>query len=241
MAEGPHLGDEERELDDEGLEELAQALATPPPPELRARVLAAVQERGQLDRVTRRLRRWRVGGLAAAAAACVMALLYAQQVRVAQQHANTISAMLDGASGVIAHIEAQRREIAERGDALLVHAEVIRIISSPNLKTAPLDPMAGHTGSARVLLDPISGAVALVGVGLPPAKPGEVYELWALRGDAPERAGEFETDPSRQNFALRLRHVRAPSEVTAFAVSLESKRGLAAPQGPIVLMGSIES
>ncbi len=234
MAEGPYLGDEEREMDDEGLEELAQALATPPPPELRARVLAAVQESGQLDRVARRLRRWRVGGLAAAAAACVMALLYAQQVRVAQQNANTISAMLDGASGVIAHIEAQR-------EALLVHAEVIRIISSPNLKTAPLDPMAGHTGSARVLLDPISGAVAMVGAGLPPAQSGEVYELWALRGDALERAGEFATDPARRNFALRLRHVRAPSEVTGFAVSLESKRGLTTPQGPIVLMGLLES
>ncbi len=241
MPEDPRLEDEEREMDDEGLEELAQALATPPPPELRARVLNAVQERGQLDRVRRRLARWRVGGLAAAAAACVMALLYAQQVRIAQQNADTISAMLDSTSGVVAHMAAQRREISERGDALLVHAEIIRILSSPNLRTAPLDPMAGHTGSARVLLDPISGAVALVGAGLPPAKPGEVYELWALRGDAPERAGEFETDPSRKNFALRLRHVRAPSEVTAFAVSLESERGLAAPQGPIVLRGSVES
>jgi hypothetical protein len=229
-------------LDDAALEAFAAAHAVAPPLELRARVLAAVEREVRAQRAARGVRRWRAAAAGLAAAACVLGALLAREVSVGRENAALVSALRRGGAEFLAELQARESEIVSRGQALQVHAEVIRILSSPHLRSAVLDPTAGHSGTARVLLDPDSGALAVVGAGLPPPEPGKAYQLWAIRGDAPpERAGDFAIAPDRKNFAIRLREVRAPLEVTSFAITLESAAGVASPSGPIVFAGALGS
>ena len=97
----------------------------------------------------------------------------------------------------------------------------------------------GGEGTARVLLDPASGAVAVLGKGLPPPKTGRVYELWAIRSDGKtERAGTLEPRGKR-SFAVRLKEVAQPGQVREFAISVEPQGGAEKPSGPMVLVGSV--
>ena len=228
-------------LDGPALEAFAAAHAVTPPPGLRARVLDAVAREERERRSRRGLRRWRAaaGGLAAAAA--LFAALAVREHGVAREGAAQLEALHGSGSEFLAKLAEQEREIVARGQALRIHAEVIQILSSPRARSVRLDATPGQTGAARVLFDPDSGAIALVGAGLPPAEPGKAYELWALRGDGPpQRSGEFAIDEERRNFAIRLEQVRDPQQVTGFAITLESRPGAAQPGGPILLTGSVE-
>ena len=228
-------------LDGAALEAFAAAHAVAPPPALRARVLDAVARDARSRRARRGLRRWRAaaGGLAAAAA--LFAALAAREAALGRESAAQLEALRGSGSEFLSRLEAQEREIVARGQALRIHAEVIQILSSPHVQSIRLEATPGQSGAARVLFDPDSGAIALVGAGLPPAEPGKAYELWALRGsDPPVRSGEFAIDSEMRNFALRLNEVSDPQQVTGFAITLESTPGAASPGGPIVLTGAVE-
>jgi hypothetical protein len=223
------------------LEAFAAAHAVPPPPALRARVLDAVAREERERRAQRGLRRWRVTAGSLAAAAALFAALFAREVALGRESAAQLEAMRDSGSEFLAKLAEQEGEIVARGQALRIHAEVIQILSSPRVRSVRLEATPGQTGAARVLFDPDSGAIALVGAGLPPAEPGKAYELWALRGSGPpERSGEFAIDDERRNFAIRLNQVSEPQQVTGFAITLESSPGAAHPGGPILLTGSVE-
>lgn len=240
MSDEPR-GLELETLDGAELEAFAAANAVAPPAGLRARVLDLVERDERSRRAQRGLRRWRTaaGGLAAAAA--LFAALFAREATLVRENAAQLEVLRGSGSEFLSRLEAQEREIVARGQALRIHAEVIQILSSPRVRSVRLDATPGQTGAARVLFDPDSGAIALVGAGLPPAEPGKAYELWALRGNSPpERSGEFAIDSEMRNFAIRLNQVSAPNEVTGFAITLESTPGAAHPGGPILLTGSVE-
>jgi anti-sigma-K factor RskA len=97
------------------------------------------------------------------------------------------------------------------------------------------------TGAGRVLVDAASGDAAIVLSGLAPIEEGKAYELWAIRGKkAPEPAGMVAVSDEHGG-ALRVPSVPRPSEVTAFAVSIEPRGGSTSPTGPIVLVGAVAS
>ncbi len=228
-------------LDGAALEAFASEHAVAPPPALRARVLDAVARDERSRRMLRGLRRWRAAATGLAAAAALFAALAAREATLGRESAAQLEAMRGSGSEFLRKLEAQEREIVARGQALRIHAEVIQILSSPRVRSVQLEATPGQTGAARVLFDPDSGAIALVGAGLPPAEPGKAYELWALRGaNPPERSGEFAIDSERRNFAIRLNEVSDPHEVTGFAITLESTPGATRPGGPILLTGSVD-
>jgi anti-sigma-K factor RskA len=89
-----------------------------------------------------------------------------------------------------------------------------------------------------VVVDPASGEAALVVAGLAELAPGQVYELWALRGpEPPEPAGLFAVAATAKT--VRVPRVRDAAAVTAFAVSIEPEGGSRQPTGPIVLVGKV--
>ena len=79
MAEDTPIGVDERDLDDAALEALAEACATPPPPGLRARVLAVARHDTLLRRRDTGLRRWRLTGAVAATLALALGGLLAYE------------------------------------------------------------------------------------------------------------------------------------------------------------------
>ncbi len=237
MTDPNRHGEQAAELNDAALEALAQSYATPPPPELRARVLASVHELARERRTTRRLNHWRFLGIATSAAAATLAGFLVYQ-SLAESPGD--AALEREQPGLLARLQQQESDLRLLEDALNVHTEVVRILTSPEFLSASLTSPEGGTGIVRVLLDPTSGAVAVLGKGLPPPQAGRVYELWAIRGDGtPEPAGTL-APAGERSFAVRLRQVPEPGAVTRFALSMEPAGGAARPTGPIVLAGVVQ-
>ncbi len=239
MSEDAPIGSDDRALDDAALEALAASVAAPPPPELRARVLGAVEREAALGRG---MRRWRLAGAAAMAAAAALAGVLVWDVRVDRQRSDATLAALAQLEqrrlDLAERVEAQQREILVLSESLATQAELVRILATPRLLTAALAPQAGRAGSARVLVDPASGEAALVVEGLAKLAAGQVYELWALRGSAPpEPAGLFAAPATAAT--VRVPRVPQATAVTAFAVSIEPEGGSPQPTGPIVLAGQV--
>ena len=131
------------------------------------------------------------------------------------------------------------RSLVGLKEALDAQAQMLRVLSGPRTLTASLAPKPGFVGSGRVLVDATTGEAHVVLAGLPSPGPGKTYELWAIRGDRPpEPAGLLGAggDPAA---AARVDRIAAPSDVAAFAVSIEPEQGSTSPTGPIVLVGKL--
>jgi anti-sigma-K factor RskA len=239
------------DLDDAALEALAESLASSPPPELRQAVLAAVSRAPQLGEgeisLRRSLRRWRAFGAVGLAAAVLLAVLYASELGELRVSRSEIDSLVTAQSelersrdGMLASLDAQQREYEVLEEALSAQQEVVRILASPRLMTASLARKRGSTGMARVLFDPITGSVAVVGSGLEPPQAGRVYAIWAIHGDGtPQPAGVLAPSGGR-SFAARVREVSEPRDIAEFAISIEVEGETARPTGPIILAGSVD-
>ncbi len=228
-------------LADEELEALAEAVATPAPAELRQRILAEVGAEMRDDRRHGQVRFWRSASVIGLAAGVVFALLYANAESERDSRMLSALRLEQEQQALQQRIDAQKAELALVNESLEVQGELVRILAAPRLLTAMLIPRTEIKGHARVLLDPDSGAVAVIGKGLPPPDNGRSYELWALReAQPPVSAGRLSGDAQR-SFALKLREVEDPSTVREFVVSVERDSGPvpSAPTGPIVLAGRV--
>jgi anti-sigma-K factor RskA len=239
VSEHEPIGTDDRELDDAALEALAESVAAPPPPELRARVLGAVAREAALGPA---LRRWRRVSAAAMAAAAALAGLLLWDARLDRRRGDaTVAALAEleqRRAALAERVEAQQREMLILSESIATQAELQRILANPELMSASLAPQVGHQGSGRVVVDPASGEAALVVAGLAELAPGQVYELWALRGpEPPEPAGLFAVAATAKT--VRVPRVRDAAAVTAFAVSIEPEGGSRQPTGPIVLVGKV--
>ncbi len=133
------------------------------------------------------------------------------------------------------------------------------ILSSPAMRTATftLTPDADPSLRGRAVMDPRTRRAVLV-FGNFEAPSGKVYELWALHGTTPATLGPIRPDPSG-HAVVRVEDVGDPSDLSAFAVSLETDGGTGAPgaaqppgagqapdaarepAGPVVMIGSLGS
>ncbi|MEO6027981.1 MAG: anti-sigma factor [Candidatus Binatia bacterium] len=240
MATDPTIGVEERDLDDAALEALAEAYATPAPAALRARVLAIANptESGTVA-ADPRVRRARIVGAVAAMLALVLGGLLTRELQRGRERSAEIATLVGQNGALAVRIDEQGRALAGLREAFDAQAEVLRLVGGPRVMTATLAPQAGVTGAGRVLVDAGTGDAAIVLSGLAPADAGKTYELWVIRGkNAPEPAGLIAVADARGG-AIRVPKVPRPSEVTAFAVSIEPHGGSPAPTGPVILVGPV--
>jgi anti-sigma-K factor RskA len=242
MATEPTIDVEERELDDAALEALAEAYATPAPAGLRARVLAIAAtpaDVGTADRTEPRVRRARLVGAIAAGLALIFGGLFARELQRGRERSAELAALVGQNGALAVRLDEQGRALAGLREAFDAQAEVLRLVGGPRVLTATLAPQGGVTGAGRVLVDAGTGDAAIVLSGLAPAAAGKTYELWVIRGkQAPEPAGLIAVADARGG-AVRVPKVTRPSEVTAFAVSIEPGGGSPAPTGPVILVGPV--
>ncbi len=240
MSDERPIGVEERDLDDFALEALAEAYATPPPSGLRERVMGTVSSDRSAAAARRVVTRWRVVGALAATVALAFAGLLARERGISAERLAALRNAETTAAQLTAQLETQGRTVAGLREALAAQVQVLRVMGGPRTLSASLAPTEGHGGAGRLHVDPSTGegAVVLAGVGALPA--GKVYELWAIRGDdPPEPAGLLQA--AGDDVALaRVSGVARPSEVTAFAVSIEPAGGSKSPTGPVVLAGAVQ-
>jgi hypothetical protein len=121
------------------------------------------------------------------------------------------------------------------------------ILSSPSMRTASFTPTPDADPSlrARAVVDPKSRRAVLVFDRFS-APAGQVYEVWALHGNAPSALGRIQPDASGRA-VMRVEDVGDPDDLNAFTISLEPEGPAPAglpgaarePAGPIVMIGSL--
>src|SRR5690348_5430237 len=117
MPEDPMIGVEERDLDDAALEALAEAYTTPPPPLLRARLMAEARRDVELGRVGGVMQRWRIVGSIAAGAALVLGTLLAREARLARTRGAEVGALASANAQLTSRVEEQSRSVASLREA----------------------------------------------------------------------------------------------------------------------------
>lgn len=214
----------------EGLALLARALPPlDPPAELRARVLAAVEQEPvgapvapapRAPRAAPRPLWWGLGAGALAAAGLLAALGWA------------LATTRQELARLEARAAALRAELARQQEAL-------RVLADPGARVVTLAGTGpSPTASARLFWNPPTGRGVLVTSGLPPLPGDRVYELWAIAGAEPLPAGIFTVDAAgRAVHPLPALPPAAPVE--RFAVTLEPAGGLPRPSGPMHLLGAV--
>ena len=236
--DGP-IGVEERALDDAALEALAEVHAAAPSRALRARLLGAVAEERRAARSARALMRWRTVGTIAATVAIVSTSLLVRETYRTQSQSAALAELARAKTDLERRVDDQGKTLVGLREALDAQAQMLRVLSSPRTVTASLAPKEGFSGSGRVLVDAETGEAHVVLAGLPDAGAGKIYELWAIRGDRPpEPAGLIRVTDAPAT-AARVPRIPTPTEVAAFAVSIEPAAGSTSPTGPIVLVGKV--
>lgn len=248
MSRDPMIGVEESELDDLALEALAEAHAATPDAGLRRRVLEVAHAEASAGQVRSALTRWRAVGTIAATLALVLGGMLAREARlrrveVAALDAQTrqLAALAETNAELTARVDTQERTLVGLRQSLETQARVLRILGAPRTLSASLAPQKGFGGGGRVHVDADTGEGAVVVAGVEPLGPDKVYELWALRGDAPPEPAGLLTDAGRSVYMTQVAQLARPGEVTAFAVSIEPAGGSKSPTGPIVLVGTVRS
>jgi len=135
-----------------------------------------------------------------------------------------------------------RRELSDTSRELAETQRLVEVLNAPDAKVVDLAlTPAGEAGlEARATLDPRSRrAVIVLANATPPIRMD--YQLWVIRVSGPTSLGLVHADEHGRAVA-RIEDVGDPSQVLAFAVSLEAAGGSPdphAPKGPMVLVGKL--
>jgi anti-sigma-K factor RskA len=246
MRDDEPIGIDERALDDFALDALAEAHETTAPARLRAGLLDAARGDAAVARTRRALVRWRaIGAVAATIAVVTTGLFVRERARVDAERgalarqSTALAELAQAKDALERRLDEQGKTLVGLRDALDTQAQMLRVLSGPRTLTASLAPNEGWAGSGRVLVDADTGEAHVVVTGLPAPDPGKTYELWAIRaGKSPEPAGLIAVG-STPATAARAARIASPTDVVAFAVSIEPSGGSTSPTGPIVLVGKV--
>jgi anti-sigma-K factor RskA len=159
----------------------------------------------------------------ATAAALLLAGVFAWQAALSQREASTLR--------------------TENARLVATADELAQALASLDPGSSRLVSLQGADAAPRaegvVVYDPRGRTAVVVLDNLPPLAPGQVYQLWLLRADAPPTsAGTLAPDAVGTSGAV----VRAGSELGLYngaAVTLEPAPGQTAPSGPFVARTSL--
>lgn len=187
--------------------------ATPPPPELKERILAQV--RAQTPASPRRPSRGRT--LVWAAALTAVALLAGYFLITCLQTGKELRELTTRQQALVSELEqvrGSRDDLRQKMDLLL----------NQDTKTIELDGLPISPQSQVVVYwNPAQQATFLLIKNLPPPPPGKQYQLWAIVDKNPVDAGVFDS------VAGSLQTMKAIARAEAFAVTLENAGGSPTP------------
>jgi anti-sigma-K factor RskA len=214
LVERPDLRDELDELRATAAT-LAEATAEPPPPSLRADVLAAIAAEPQLP--SRAPADHSVPATSSPPATNVVPLASKRR-----RWTTAVTAVAAVAAAVLAFVV-----IAPGDDDGQI--DVAAVVDADDRLTMP---MGGELSGMQMVHSPSMGATALVGTAVPPPQGDDVYELWLIRDAAKEPLGTFLPDDDG-DVALMLDASVSPDGAT-FAVTVEPPGGSDQPTTPPV-------
>jgi len=201
---------------------LAVAAPEPPPPAVKAALMARIAATPATVRpLPRRPRALWPAVLTGAMAAGLAAVVVGWSV--SSTYEKRLDALAQSGEQLRAELRSQQAVIA-----------ILRDPATQVVALAGLPPAPG--ARARMMWHAQAGGV-FVAAGLPAPPPGKAYQLWAIAGsNAPVSAGVFTVDAAGTG-SLSVRPLPGVSTVNAFAVTLEPAGGLPAPSGEMYLLG----
>jgi anti-sigma-K factor RskA len=201
---------------------LAAAAPEPPPPAVKAALMARIATTPAPVRpLPRRPRALWPAVLTGAMAAGLAAVVVGWSV--SSTYEKRLDALAQSGEQLRAELRSQQAVIA-----------ILRDPATQVVALAGLPPAPG--ARARMMWHAQAGGV-FVAAGLPAPPPGKAYQLWAIAGsNAPVSAGVFTVDAAGTG-SLSVRPLPGVSTVNAFAVTLEPAGGLPAPSGEMYLLG----
>jgi len=191
-----------------------------PPPRVRDRIFAAVENGGNVIDARDRFNsnRWWM------AAAVVFLALWGWRelsVRVTREKINTTEAEVRRLAG-------QNQLLAARNEKL--SAEMASLASRDTRTIALTGQQVSPSASAKVFLEPQQRRAVVFFYNLPANASDKSYQLWILRGDQPkpQSAGVFDVTKSGAA-SISIENLPLATEIKGLAVTLESKGGVAQP------------
>jgi anti-sigma-K factor RskA len=208
-----------------------------PPPQLRERVLAAVDASANHIANSRGGHRGapnNVPWLAAAAALVLAAALgaYTAQLRT------RISTLEDQLRAAALRVGESERQIAEARQSAIQAQSTVAVLAAPDLARADLAGQAVAPGASGRAFWSRSRGLVFTGSNLPPLPPGRVYQLWVVTPNAPISAGLLRPDAQGRVSSVTQTPANLPQPV-AMALTVEPEGGVPAPTGDRYLVGAV--
>jgi anti-sigma-K factor RskA len=202
---------------EESLESYAASNATPPPPEIRAKVLKAITMNNQEKPVRDPQPVRSIGLLRLVAAAAILLLIGAVVLYYRTKEENQD---LAGANDRLrTALDSTQRDLNKIAD------EQKKVVGNPNVTVVNMvGTQVAPKSSANIYWDSASSNVYLVVKNMPTLPSDQQYQLWALIDNKPKDLGVFDaTDP---NVILKMKNTQ---KAQAFAITIEKKGGSPSP------------
>ena len=140
------------------------------------------------------------------------------------------------------------RLAAARSDSLVARLTSIALdgeaqlamMTGPGVHVMELAATGAHAPSARMFWDTTTNRWAMFAHGIPMPGKGRAYELWLVTKDKKIPAGMF-TPGNDGSAVMHTSYAISPADLKAIAITEEPAAGVAAPTGPIVLLGTAGS
>jgi anti-sigma-K factor RskA len=202
---------------EERLETYAAENATPPPPDVREKVLKAITMNNQETPARDSQPVRSIGWLRLVAAAAILLLIGTGVLYYRTKEENTDLANTNGRL---------KNALDSTGNILNKLIDDDRkVVANPNVTVVN---MVGTTvaprSSANVYWDSASSNVYLVVKNMPRLPSDQQYQLWAMIDSKPKDLGVF--DATDQNVILKMKNTQ---KAQAFAITIEKKGGSPAP------------
>ena len=226
------------------------------PPELRARILAAVAEDARLRSGSVASQRPAVAGPAVAGPAVVGAAEVPSEAARREEAREPVALRARGerrttwtrfalpvaAAFVIAALGGWnlllQRQIADAGERAALLTSAVAALGTPGTSIARLTPTGGSPGAAGVAVVPRDGPGYLVLVGLPEAPAGKTYQAWYVSDVGPASIGLLRVEEGAPAVLAGLE--RRPG-VEQVAVTVEPEGGSASPTTQPIVAGAFET
>jgi anti-sigma-K factor RskA len=161
--------------------------------------------------------------LALAASVVIALVLYTQRGRLRDELARQDA-------GAVAALDSARQLLAMRD-------REIRHLTSPETEVVSLSEKGAQAATAHMFWDRADNSWTMYAHNMPPLPAGKTYELWLMTPTTKIPAGTFR--PGADGSAeVRQQYALPRDSLRGVAVTVEPEGGVAAPTGPIVILGA---
>ncbi|HET8624002.1 MAG TPA: anti-sigma factor [Gemmatimonadales bacterium] len=199
-----------------------------PPPELRARVQAAVAATRERPLRVERRSPWRPIAWVGLAAAVLAAVGLGARTR-------SLGRELAARDSTIAELE---RRVDELGQGVFDRDAILAAVLSRDVRLVQLTASGNPDPAIQIFWDTARNTALVNAIRLKPPPTGRTYQLWWIRDGKPVPSVTFDVRPDGAGL---VRGVSVPSDgvLSAAAVTEEPSGGSQQPTSPILLVGTL--